>query len=84
MWEPWRIPQRIDVCGRRYHPSGASLEPRPGAYIARIEATILSLPIPLPDLRPTESGLPYAGCPGLLALVVGDEVIPYGPPEGGP
>lgn len=84
MFLPWEIPKRIDVCGRRYHPSSTRVEPGPRIVIQRIEATFLSLPILLPDLAPTDSGLPYAGCPRQLDLVVGDQVIAYGPPEGGP
>ena len=81
---PWQIPGRIDVCGRRYHPAERLLPTSPDTLVVRIDATVFALPIPLPDLQPTNGRLPFAGCPFQLALVLKDRVIPYGPPEGGP
>jgi hypothetical protein len=81
---PWQIPERIDVCGRRYHPSVPLTSLSADVVVVRLHATVLALPIPLPDLAPTRSSLPYAGCPIQLELVIGDRVITYGPPEGGP
>jgi hypothetical protein len=81
---PWQIPERIDVCGRRYHPPVPLTNLSSDVVVVRIHATVLALPIPLPDLAPIRSSLPYAGCPIQLQLVVGDRVIAYGPPEGGP
>ena len=81
---PWQIPERIDVCGRRYHPSVPLSDLSGDVVVIRIQATVGALPIPLPDLAPSRSSLPYAGGPIQLQLVVGDRVITYGPPEGGP
>lgn len=81
---PWQLPERIDVCGRRYHPSVPLPDLSSDVVVVRIHVTFGALPIPLPDLAPTRSSLPYAGCPIQLELVVGDRIITYGPPEGGP
>jgi hypothetical protein len=81
---PWQVPERIDVCGSRYHPSGLNLQPDADTIVVQLRATFFDLPIPLPDLQPTDPGLPYRGCPIELQLLIGDGVIGYGPPEGGP
>jgi hypothetical protein len=85
-WLPWVTPERINVCGRtydRYNAGGEALGA--DAYIATFDATLFDLPIPLPDLQPTRTSLPYAGCPARIDIVRGDGVIAsYGPFQGGP
>ena len=81
---PWQIPERIDVCGRRYHPSTLDLQADADTIVVQLKATFFDLPIPLPDLEPTDSSRSYGGCPIELQLVIGDRVVGYGPPDGGP
>ncbi len=78
---PWERPKHLDICERRYDvvegydaPEGETL---------RLSPTILSLPVPLPDLHPDESG-PYGGCPWLVILELRDREQRYAPVQGGP
>ena len=85
-WLPFVTPDRIDICGRRYdryEAAGEILGSDP--YIATLHATLFDLPIPLPDLQPTRTSLPYAGCPARIDLVRGERrIASYGPFQGGP
>jgi hypothetical protein len=81
---PWQTPKHINVCGRQYREGGLPFIADADTRVLTLRATVFDLPIPLPDLEPTDSGLPYAGCPIQVVLVLRDRQVLYGPPQGGP
>ena len=80
---PWEVPRHLDLCERRYD----DVAPFPviaPSWMLTIEATLLNLPVPIPDVHPYDSHLPYAGCPGLVKLVIRGHDFYYAPMAGGP
>lgn len=83
VWLPWQEPTRIDLCERRYELATFVQQPTVDTHILEVQATLFALPIPVPEVHPPRSRLPYGGCPAQLHLLVGDRVVPYDP-GGGP
>ena len=81
----WQAPKHIVVCDRRYKPVGQEFLTlvRVGTVLD-LRPTVFELPVPLPDLRPFDSGLPYGGCPAALVLHLARADLVYAPLEGGP
>lgn len=81
---PWERPRHITVCGHQYDMGGNPSSPESGARVLMLDATVLNMPIPLPELRETDMGLPYGGCPAQVVVRIRDQSVLYGAVQGGP
>ena len=81
---PWETPEHIHLCGREYEEGGPRTFPDEDTPVTTLRATIFDRPIPLPDVAPTDQGLPYGGCPVQVILHLSNRDVVYGFVQGGP